>query len=332
MKIDLPDLENLPKKASYNVTFKKHYGNKYSMTLEQDNRTVWAVVKFALLCIIVLILLCFWLNSKTSKQDVKIVSEPMNISENAMPDESVPVVESETLSQSSELRWSSTVYTISKVHMRKEPDINSQIANFIPANTVLEVKADTESSEWYQTEYDGEVGYVNSKFLKTYSKSYADIPLSYYHQDLVKEVIDVTGLDIDEYFVYGMMYVESRFDQSCMGGAGDSGVMQIIPSTWKMLSDQIAIDYPELSSRITDSHDIESNIILGVYYLKYIQGEWNLDSVYNNQSLVLTSYNRGAPNTKKYYKNHGTYSTTYSEKVIRASEYIRQNNTWKEGI
>ena len=325
MKIDL---ENLPDKASYNVTFKKHHGNKYSMTLKQDNNTVWVIVKFSLLCIIGLILLSFWLDSKTSKQDVKMASEPMIISENAIPSETAPTNENET----TELEWSSTVYTISKVHMRKEPDINSQIANFIPADTILEVQADTEGDEWYQTEYNGEIGYVNSKFLKTYSRPYVDIPLSYYQQDLVREVIEVTGLDIDEYFVYGLMYVESRFDQSCTGGAGDSGVMQIIPSTWKMLSDQIAIDYPELSSRITDSHDIESNIILGVYYLKYIQGEWSLDSVYDNQSLVLTSYNRGAPNTKKYYKNHGTYSTTYSEKVIRASEYIRQNNTWREGI
>mgnify|MGYP003290536824 CR=1 FL=1 len=44
--------------------------------------------------------------------------------------------------------------------------------------------------------------------------NYSDIPLDYSQQDLVRNTIDYFNLDIDEYFIYGIMYVESRFSNS----------------------------------------------------------------------------------------------------------------------
>ena len=181
---------------------------------------------------------------------------------------------------------------------------------------------------------NGSAGWIKSEYLKEYNPDlYIDIPLEYQYQDLVRELIVLFDLDIDEYFIYGMMYTENRFNNEEESEAGAQGILQIIPSTWNILYKDFCKEYPELSCTIeNDATDKRSNITLGIYYIKQIRDSYNCQSVSENASRILTTYNRGPGGAEAYYNAHGTYSTSYSQEILRAAEYIRVNKTWKEGL
>lgn len=62
-----------------------------------------------------------------------------------------------------------------------------------------------------------------------------NIALEFEHQELVRNLIKVFNLDVDEYFFYGMIYVESRFSPEAVSPAGAQGILQIMPETWDFL-------------------------------------------------------------------------------------------------
>lgn len=161
---------------------------------------------------------------------------------------------------------------------------------------------------------------------------YIEIGLDHEYQDLIREVIDLLGLDTDEYFFYGMMYTESRFRVLAESYAGAQGIMQIMPSTWDFYYDKFCTEYPEFSETIhNDILDIRSNITIGIYVVSQISKDCGV-TISQNPHRVLSSYNRGIGGANKYYKSNGTYTTTYSTEILRAAEYIRVNKTWKEGL
>lgn len=233
-------------------------------------------------------------------------------------------------------QWSNMVYTTTRVHLRTQPTKESYSLRILPQGQVVVAYAQDKTDDWYYVSWDAEdggCGWIKSESLREYRHDYVDIPIDYYQQDLVRDTIDYFGLDIDEYFIYGMMYVESRFDNSEESSAGAHGIMQIIPSTWKTMYSQLCTDYPDIAQTIVnDDSDINSNIVLGIYTIKVIQDGWGVESTKENSSRILTSYNRGTANARSYYNTYGTYSSSYSKNVLRAAEYIRTYNTWKEGI
>ena len=229
------------------------------------------------------------------------------------------------------------VYTTSSVNLRSRPTTDSESIMVLSPYKIVIAHIENEEDEWYFVSWDdtdGNSGYIKSEYLREYRvNSYVDIPLEYYNQDLVRDLISLYDLDIDEYFIYGMMYCENRFNSMEESAAGAQGIMQIMPSTWEFLYRDFCRDYPDYADTIKDDPtDKRSNITLGIYCIKYIRDTYGLDSVSNYASKILTTYNRGEGGTHSYYKAHGTYSSVYSEEILRAAEYIRLYNTWKEGM
>lgn len=228
-----------------------------------------------------------------------------------------------------------TMFTTTRVHLRKSPSVNSTSITILNASELVTALITDDSAEWYEVEYNDQVGYIKAEYLKEFNPEIhlSELGLDYYHQDLVREMIDLFGLDIDEYFIYGMMYVENRFQNEPESSAGAQGILQIIPSTWKFLYADFMAEYPDYADYIiNDPTDKTSNIILGMYCLVYLRDSYGYTSVANNADAILTSYNRGMSNATAYYKKHGTYSTEYSQSILRAADYIREHKTWKEGL
>jgi soluble lytic murein transglycosylase-like protein len=86
---------------------------------------------------------------------------------------------------------------------------------------------------------------------------------------------------VDPLLVHSMIRQESNYDTSAISPKGAEGLMQLIPSTAKMMG-------------ATDSFDAKQNIEAGVKYLKYLQG------IYKDDRLALAAYNAGPGAVQKY--------------------------------
>lgn len=254
------------------------------------------------------------------------------------PQETVIIYELEKTQEEEidEITYTSTqMYASCNVNLRTEPNTASESIVVISQDEVVTAQIPVENnSDWYFVEYGENSGYVKSEYLKIYDPNLhlMELGLEYEYQDWVRELIVLFDFDIDEYFIYGMMYTENRFKQEPESAAGAQGILQIIPSTWKFLYSDFCEKYPEYAGEIVnDPLDKKSNITLGMYYLKVISDEFGC-TISNNPHAILTSYNRGSSNAQGYYKNHGTYATPYSEEILRAAEYIREHKSWKEGL
>ena len=225
------------------------------------------------------------------------------------------------------------LYTETNLNLRESPTTKSKVIMVVPNSEKLTAYA-TSVNSWYYTTYKKKSGYVSKRYLsKTKTTKYINIGLEYEYQDLVRELIKIFKFDVDEYFFYGMMYTENRFRQEPESAAGAQGILQILPSTWNSLLPLIKKEHPDLYRTLSHNpSDKRSNIVVGMYYIKYIRDSYNCTSVADNASKILTTYNRGGKGAKNFYKKNGTYSTSYSREILRAAKYIRAHKTWKEGL
>jgi soluble lytic murein transglycosylase-like protein len=115
--------------------------------------------------------------------------------------------------------------------------------------------------------------------------------------DLVEQSARAQG--VDPLLVHSMIQVESNYDAHAVSPKGAQGLMQLMPSTARMLG-------------VDDSFDARENIEAGVKYLKYLQ------SVYKDDRLALAAYNAG-PGAVEKYKQVPPYRETqnYVERVGR---------------
>ena len=223
-----------------------------------------------------------------------------------------------------------SMYVTTLVNIRNQPSLDSEIVTKYSCGRVVIVKGTYEN--WSCI---GDDLWVCSDYLTEYNPdNYIDIGLDYQYQDLVRECISTFGLDIDEYFVYGLIYVESRFNPEETSNAEACGLMQLIPGTWRYTEKELYKNYPDLANKYVkgDAFDVPSNIVIGIYHLKMIQDKLGVKSMKENSSRILTCYNRGVSNATRYYSNNGTYITGYSQDVLRAADFIRTNRYWEEGI
>ncbi|WP_215782589.1 MULTISPECIES: lytic transglycosylase domain-containing protein [unclassified Paludibacterium] len=111
-------------------------------------------------------------------------------------------------------------------------------------------------------------------------------------------------IGIDDAWVYGLIRQESRFITMARSGPGATGLMQLMPATarWvakKMgLSNQLAIN------------DIETNIQLGTWYLKYV-----LTSLSGNPVLATAGYNAGPNRARAWQASTPMDGTIYAETI-----------------
>lgn len=87
--------------------------------------------------------------------------------------------------------------------------------------------------------------------------------------------------DVDPLLVHSMIKVESNYNIHAVSNKGAEGLMQLTPSTARMLG-------------VSNSFDPQQNIEAGVKYLKYLK------DLYKDDRLALAAYNAGPGAVDKY--------------------------------
>ncbi len=97
--------------------------------------------------------------------------------------------------------------------------------------------------------------------------------------------------DVDEYLVYSIIRSESNYTKDAVSNKGAIGLMQIMPDTGMWVAEKLKIENftPE------DLFDTEKNIMIGVWYFKYL-----LDKFNGEVSLAVAAYNAGPTNVNKW--------------------------------
>ncbi len=87
--------------------------------------------------------------------------------------------------------------------------------------------------------------------------------------------------DVDPLLVHSIIKVESNYNANAVSNKGAQGLMQLTPSTARMLG-------------VSNSFDPQQNIEAGVKYLKYLK------DLYKDDRLALAAYNAGPGAVDKY--------------------------------
>lgn len=111
---------------------------------------------------------------------------------------------------------------------------------------------------------------------------------------------------IDEAWVYGITRQESRFVYSAKSNVGASGLMQLMPATAKWAAKRVGMGNYNNSM----IHELDTNIALGTYYLRY-----TLD-LFNGQEVMATAaYNAGPNRAKKWAAVTPLEGAIYAETI-----------------
>ena len=99
--------------------------------------------------------------------------------------------------------------------------------------------------------------------------------------------------NVDPLLITSVIKAESNFNPNAKSKKGAIGLMQIMPSTAKEISEK----YLNIGTFNEEQlYNPEFNIKLGVYYVKLLSEMFN-----NNTNLVLASYNAGLGNVQKWH-------------------------------
>jgi hypothetical protein len=111
-------------------------------------------------------------------------------------------------------------------------------------------------------------------------------------QSLVAEAAQENAIPRD--LIYGIIWVESRFNPEAVSPVGARGLMQLMPRTADYLAD--CIDW----SGSHDSFDPEFNIAAGSYYIARLIKQFDGD-----EDLALAAYNAGPTKIRRGMKSDG---------------------------
>ncbi|MBI4843699.1 MAG: transglycosylase SLT domain-containing protein [Nitrospirae bacterium] len=109
--------------------------------------------------------------------------------------------------------------------------------------------------------------------------------------------------DIDESLILSLIEVESKFNRTSVGNAGEIGLMQIKPSTYIWINEYYGIDGGDA---MTDRFD---NIVAGMHFLYWLRIKLN-GSVFKS----LQAYNVGLKGLQD-----GNFSIIYALKIYAGS-------------
>jgi hypothetical protein len=95
-------------------------------------------------------------------------------------------------------------------------------------------------------------------------------------------------------FIYGIIWVESRFNPEAVSPVGARGLMQLMPKTADYLAECVG-----WRGRV-DSFDPEFNIVAGSYYIARLVKQFGGD-----EELALAAYNAGPTNVNRWLADDG---------------------------
>ena len=101
----------------------------------------------------------------------------------------------------------------------------------------------------------------------------------------------VSSHNLDAAVVYGIMRRESLFDPLARSRVGALGLMQLMPSTARVVAKSLGLKSPAQS----DILDVGNNIKLGTQYFKSVLNRFD-----NNIPLAAAAYNAGPRNVQKW--------------------------------
>ncbi len=96
---------------------------------------------------------------------------------------------------------------------------------------------------------------------------------------------------LDPSVIYGVMRRESLFDPLAKSGVGALGLMQLMPSTARLVAKSLGLKRP----RQSDILEIDNNINFGTQYFRSVLNRFD-----NNVSLAAAAYNAGPLNVKNW--------------------------------
>ncbi len=109
------------------------------------------------------------------------------------------------------------------------------------------------------------------------------------HREALVAQAKETG--IDPAFVYGLIRQESRFVTDAKSHVGASGLMQLMPATARWTAKRVGLT----NFTHNQIHNIETNLLLGVSYLKYV-----LEENDGNPAYAAAAYNAGPHRVKTW--------------------------------
>jgi soluble lytic murein transglycosylase-like protein len=121
----------------------------------------------------------------------------------------------------------------------------------------------------------------------------------------------------DPLFVAAVIRSESMFRHGATSSRGAKGLMQLMPSTGKYISEREKIAL----TRAEDLNDPATNVRLGIAYLKYLDRKFN-----GNRERVLIAYNWGPSNVLLSMRGGvkpPTQSLQYAKTILSA------HNQWQ---
>ena len=124
------------------------------------------------------------------------------------------------------------------------------------------------------------------------------------YRDLMKPAAKDQG--IDEAWVYGITRQESRFMHYAKSGVGAAGLMQLMPATARWAASRAGIENYSNSM----IHDLDTNIALGTYYMRY-----TLDLMNGQETMATAAYNAGPNRAKKWMASTPLEGAIYAENI-----------------
>lgn len=138
-----------------------------------------------------------------------------------------------------------------------------------------------------------------TSFTHDYSLRY---PTPY--RDIVQSFSKEQGLD--EAWVYGLTRQESRFMHYAKSGVGASGLMQVMPATAKWIAKRMGLD----SYHNGMIHQLETNVQLGTYYMRY-----TLDMMGGQALMATAAYNAGPGRARRWMASQPLEGAIYAETI-----------------
>lgn len=111
---------------------------------------------------------------------------------------------------------------------------------------------------------------------------------------------------IDEAWVYGIIRQESRFMHYAKSSVGAGGLMQVMPATAKWIAKKLGLN----GYHDGMLHDIDTNVNLGTYYMRY-----TLDTFNGQEVMATAAYNAGPSRARRWAANSPLEGAIYAETI-----------------